>query len=311
MTLTQLGYVAAVAACGSFSQAARRCHVTQPTLSSGVADLEDELGARLFDRTTRAVRLSRFGAALLPTVTHALQTAESVRVVAEALLHPDKVVLCVGVSPLLDSRLVGLLLGGFRERRPECRPECQPKCQIVLVEDNLTELSQRLTGGSLDVVLVPEVPHLFATERRPARRCAPLYREPLYVVSTALDGVERVRLADVASHQFMLVPDACGLTMRTRQLFRSERLQLEASRASAMSYAVLEEWAELGLGAAILPQSKLGSSSHALLVDKADRAITIGYEAVVAPGRGKAVVSEFLRYAKSVAPTIARGLQLI
>jgi len=65
MNLTFLRYFLAVADTSSFTVAAERCHVTQPTLSSGVARLEEELGTRLFDRGRRT-RLTIAGQRLLP-----------------------------------------------------------------------------------------------------------------------------------------------------------------------------------------------------------------------------------------------------
>src|SRR4051794_5535298 len=55
MNLAFIRYFQAVAETGSFTVAAERCHVTQPTLSAGIARLEDEIGSRLFDRGRRAV----------------------------------------------------------------------------------------------------------------------------------------------------------------------------------------------------------------------------------------------------------------
>lgn len=66
MNLSQLRYVKAVAETGSFTLAAERCYVTQPTLSNGIAQLEQELEERLFTRTTRAVSLTPFGQHILP-----------------------------------------------------------------------------------------------------------------------------------------------------------------------------------------------------------------------------------------------------
>jgi DNA-binding transcriptional LysR family regulator len=54
MNLAFIRYFLAVAETGSFTEAAERCHVTQPTLSAGVARLEEEVGARLFDRGRRS-----------------------------------------------------------------------------------------------------------------------------------------------------------------------------------------------------------------------------------------------------------------
>ncbi|MEC4674238.1 MAG: LysR family transcriptional regulator, partial [Nitrospirota bacterium] len=72
MNLTQLQFVQAIAETGSFSRAAERCFVTQPTLSNAVAHLEDELGGRLFSRTTRKVGLTPLGEHLLPFIRSAL-----------------------------------------------------------------------------------------------------------------------------------------------------------------------------------------------------------------------------------------------
>ena len=60
-----LRYFLAVAELGSFSKAAGRVNVTQPTLSVGIAKLEEEVGARLFERTTRRVSLTPAGSKFL------------------------------------------------------------------------------------------------------------------------------------------------------------------------------------------------------------------------------------------------------
>lgn len=78
-----------------------------------------------------------------------------------------------------------------------------------------------------------------------------------------------------------MVPNVCGLAKATRALFRSHRRKLSEYPGEALSYQVLEEWAALGLGAAILPQSKLRSGGRAYaLTDKKGRAITLAFEAV-------------------------------
>ena len=66
MEFHQLRYVCAIAETGSFSRAAERCHVAQPSLSQQVLKLEQDLGAKLFDRLGRSVRLTEAGRAFLP-----------------------------------------------------------------------------------------------------------------------------------------------------------------------------------------------------------------------------------------------------
>src|ERR1700691_832070 len=65
MELRQLEYVVAIADAGSVPAAGRRCHVAQSALSRQVAQLEAELGVRLFHRTSRDVRLTGAGDAFM------------------------------------------------------------------------------------------------------------------------------------------------------------------------------------------------------------------------------------------------------
>ena len=68
VTLRQLRAFVGVADTGSFTGAAKRLHITQSALSLLIRDLEAEFGVRLFDRTTRNVRLSAVGASFRPLV---------------------------------------------------------------------------------------------------------------------------------------------------------------------------------------------------------------------------------------------------
>ena len=65
MTITQLHYVLAIAEYKNFTKAADYCHVTQPTLSTQVQKLEDELGVKIFDRTQKPIQLTEVGKKLL------------------------------------------------------------------------------------------------------------------------------------------------------------------------------------------------------------------------------------------------------
>src|SRR2546426_12491357 len=79
MELHQLRYFCAVAETGSFSRAAEHSHVSQPSLSQQILKLEDELGARLFDRLGRSVRLTEVGKAFLPRARGVLRELEAAR----------------------------------------------------------------------------------------------------------------------------------------------------------------------------------------------------------------------------------------
>ena len=77
MELRHFRYFSAVAVYGSFSKAAGCLNLTQPALSRQVKDLEDELGVRLFDRTTRHVAPTIHGAELLDVAKRSLEDLDA------------------------------------------------------------------------------------------------------------------------------------------------------------------------------------------------------------------------------------------
>src|ERR1700722_953747 len=79
MELHQLRYFCAVAPPGNFTRAAEDQHVAQPSLSQQIRKLEDELGARLFDRFPRFARLTDFGKAFLPKAGEILRQVGQAR----------------------------------------------------------------------------------------------------------------------------------------------------------------------------------------------------------------------------------------
>src|SRR6516165_5884972 len=88
MNLGQLEFAVAVADKRSFTGAAGQCHVTQPTLSNGIAQLEDELGGRLFVRTTRTVSLTPLGTHLVPYIREVLVAQAAIFSEAQSFLNP-------------------------------------------------------------------------------------------------------------------------------------------------------------------------------------------------------------------------------
>lgn len=79
MELQQLRYFCAIADTGSFTRAAQRTHVSQPSLSQQIRKLEDELGARLLDRLGRRVQLTELGQSFLPHARAVLRDLEAAR----------------------------------------------------------------------------------------------------------------------------------------------------------------------------------------------------------------------------------------
>lgn len=271
MNFSHLRFAVAVSSTGSFTAAAARCCVTQPTLSNGIAQLENELGGRLFIRTTRKVSLTPFGERMLPHVAAVLSARETLEREAQEAARPDLGEIRIGASPLISAPLLGMMLEPFRLRRPQV--------DIILRQMNANDLEREFTDGSLDFIFT------IADARSGSWVSSWLYAEPLCYVPCGARWTHTpppfVHFKEVAEDTYVMLPNVCGLARTTRALFRQHRRKLRAYPGEAMSYQVLEEWAVLGMGAAILPRSKLASTGHLAvpILDKDGREVTISFEA--------------------------------
>lgn len=251
MNLRHVEFVVAAAAERSFSRAAERCHVTQPTLSNGIALIESEFGGQLFVRTTRKVELSPFGAQLLPLIEALCRAHGELKAGVRTYYDPAQRMVRVGLSPLVDARRVTEVMDPYERSEAGCR--------IFFKECFLGDLEDRLQTAQLDMTIRPrqEGP---AAPRSMVR--VSFYDEPLYYLARhELPAAEReagpVALREIAGETFVLGPDGCGLASITRALFRNAGLRLKEYRGQALSYQVMQEWADIGIGATIIPESKL------------------------------------------------------
>jgi len=119
MNLKQIEYALAVAETGSFTRAAERCHVVQSALSHQIARLEEQLGAQLFERSSRWVRLTAAGEAFVPSARTALEAARRIADEVAAACGELRGRLSIGeISSLTEVDLVDLL-AGFHHQYPQ------------------------------------------------------------------------------------------------------------------------------------------------------------------------------------------------
>ncbi|MFF5185931.1 LysR family transcriptional regulator [Streptomyces sp. NPDC000345] len=262
-----LRYAQAVAQTKSFSAAARAYGVTQPALSNGIAKLEERLGDKLFDRSPRGVTQTAFGVRILPLIERALVALDAVAAEARRLTEPGEQKIRMGVSPLIGSHLVARAFS-MVQGLPTPR-------DLVLREANMRDLRECLLAGRLDIILIPAVAAMPRFEHRV------IDVEPIVVVSPDTAEATPVELAEAGKERFILVPDTCGLTTFTTQLFQAHEMPLNTYPGEAAGYRVLEDWTKLGLGSAMVPRSKLTSPDvcHRPLLDQG-REVQISFEAV-------------------------------
>src|SRR6201995_761293 len=120
MELRQLAVFVAVAEEGSFTRAADRLHVVQSAVSAGVRNLERELGASLFDRSTHRVELTNAGEALLPEARATLTAATAARDAVDAVRGGIRGTVLLGTMQAQGMRAVGGpdVLARFRHDHP-------------------------------------------------------------------------------------------------------------------------------------------------------------------------------------------------
>jgi LysR family hydrogen peroxide-inducible transcriptional activator len=193
MELHRLRYFVAVAELGSFTRAAAREGVTQPSLSQQILELEKELDASLFDRLGRKVVLTAAGEQLLPYARAVLAAvADAERAVRGGVGGEMR----AGAIPTVAPYLLPGVTRRFLADHPDTR--------LRLLEDRTERLLEALRAGELDVgvMALPVLDDKLHVEK--------LFTEPLVVAVPAghrLAAKEVARFGDLADEPFLLLDD--------------------------------------------------------------------------------------------------------
>jgi LysR family hydrogen peroxide-inducible transcriptional activator len=145
-TLRQLRYLQALQQLGHFGKAADHCHVTQSTLSAGLAELEDLLGVRLVERTKRRVLFTPLGLEVARRGGEILLAAEALVELARAASEPLSGPLRLGAIPTIAPFLLPRLV-------LPCKREF-PKLSLILQEVQTAPLLEQILDGRLDAGLL-------------------------------------------------------------------------------------------------------------------------------------------------------------
>jgi LysR family hydrogen peroxide-inducible transcriptional activator len=146
ITLRQLRFLVALADERHFSRAAESCNVTQPTLSSGLKDLEDMLGVQLAERTKRAVLITPIGEDIAQRARHLLIAASDIEQLAAQRRSPNSGSIRLGAIPTIAPYLMPKALPLIHKAFPDLR---------VYLREELTEmLLEGLATGRLDAALI-------------------------------------------------------------------------------------------------------------------------------------------------------------
>ncbi len=259
MTLQQLEYIVAVDRCRHFAEAAQQCHVTQPTLSTMIQKLEDELGVRIFDRSRKPVIPTEEGKRLIAQAREVLAEARRFMDLASELRGELRGTIELGIIPTVAPYLLPLFLKDFLENHPDIH--------LHIYELTTEEIIRRLKHHQLDAAILAtplDDPALFEY---------PLYNEEFVVYASPdqpLLEKQFVLPEDIALDQLWLLEE--GHCLRTQIINLCELRQVEDG-SSPLSYAAgsietLKKMVDMGHGVTILPElaiADLREDEHARL----------------------------------------------
>jgi DNA-binding transcriptional LysR family regulator len=243
MQLHQLAYALAVAEEESFTRAADRLHLAQPSLSRQVRLLEHELGVVLFNRGPGQgrVTLTPDGSALLPFLQRVLADIEATGAEARALSGMVRGHLAVGATPSLITSVLAPALVTFHASHPGI--------DLSVVEAGSRQLVPQVASGEVDLALVV----LPVTE--PMVTTTPLFDDPL-VLAVAPDHPfarkRRVQVRDLDGLDLVMFREGYDLRAVTLDACREEGVEPHLVSEGGEMAGVLS-FVAAGLGAAVVP----------------------------------------------------------
>jgi len=245
-SLSQIEAFYWIAQLGGFHNAAAFLNLTQPTVSLRIRSLEAALGARLFERAGRQIRLTSEGVALLPRAERMMNLAEEFTS-GRTTLDPLRGQLRLGAPDSFGLACLPDLLRTLREQYPEL--------SVALTIDNSTVLSQRLNERTLDIAFLadPQVEAHIRTESLGTMQHA-------WVASPQLRLPRIVTPADLAEHDVLTNPMPSNLMRMVQSWFATNGLH-PARVSTCNSLSVILRLAAAGAGIALLPTAILPTES--------------------------------------------------
>lgn len=246
MNLRDLEYLVALAEQRNFHRAAERCFVSQPTLSTQIRKLEEELGVALFERLPRGIILTQAGEAAVKRARTVLHEVAQIREEAAGYAKSGTQRLHLGVFPTLGPYLLPHVVTRFMRSFPSM--------EILLTEEKSTVLIQRLLDGQIDAALLAlpvDYPQLTGVK---------LFNEPFRLAVPAKDAMannEKLSSSALCGQRVLLLEE--GHCLRDQALALCHRYGAhEYDDFRGTSLETLRQMVIAGMGLTLLPQLACG-----------------------------------------------------
>ena len=241
MNLRDLRYLVALSEHKHFGRAAEASFVSQPTLSTQIKKLEDELGVTLVERTPRKVLLTEVGKEIVQRARAVLNEVDQIKAIARRTLDPESGTVRLGIFPTLGPYLLPHVIPRLRERFP--------RLELLLVEEKTEVVLRQLRDGRLDAGVLALPIH------NDQLHAEFLFEEPFLLAvpgSHKLARRKTLKLDDLSDQHLLLLED--GHCLRDQAL---EVCQLaganEKSGFRATSLETLRQMVAANVGITLLP----------------------------------------------------------
>jgi LysR family hydrogen peroxide-inducible transcriptional activator len=273
MEVNQLRYVCAVADTGSFSRAAERCEVAQPSLSQQVLKLEKDLGARLFDRLGRSIRLTEAGRAFMPHARSILEQMEAARTSVAEKNAGARGSVTVGVIPTIAPYLMPRCTAAFARKYPDAK--------LRIVEETTPTLVEALRDLSIDLAI------LALPLRHKDLECFPIRTEPLFAVlpkDHPRAAAESLALKNLRGEPFVMLRD--GHCFRDLSLTTCTHARITPNIAfESDQFSSVLGMVAAGVGISLVPEMAIDRNAGCRYVRLSDARATRTIVAAVLRGR--------------------------
>ena len=241
MNLRDLRYLVALAEHRHFGRAAAASFVSQPTLSTQIKKLEDELGVALVERTPRKVLLTEVGREIAQRARDVLNEVEQIRALARRTLDPESGTVRLGIFPTLGPYLLPHIVPRIRERFP--------RLELLLVEEKTEVVVRQLREGRLDagILALPIHDDQLHTEF--------LFEEPFLLAVPEQHALARrkgLKLEDLADQSLLLLEDGHCLRDQALEVCHLAGAS-EKSGFRATSLETLRQMVAANVGITLLP----------------------------------------------------------
>ena len=196
MNIRDLEYLIAVAKHNSFIKASEECHVSQPTLSGQIKKLEDNLGAQIFERTTKRVSVTNFGKEIIKKAKTIIDKTDEIKNLSSDYKNPWHQPIKIGVIPSLGPYLIPNFLVNLRKNNKNSK---------IYIDEDITEnITEKLDSRELDAILL-------ATDIDKEKFVQiELFEEPFWVAYTKnnkLDELDEIKTGDLDLNHLLLLSD--------------------------------------------------------------------------------------------------------